>query len=118
MTWVGSARKDRLPPGWPALRRQILERDGFRCHVCGGFGADEVDHVRPGDNHHPSNLAAIHARPCHSTKSAGEGGQANARKWRRAPTPHPGMRVPTTAAPPASSRPLQFAPQPTDDPID
>jgi 5-methylcytosine-specific restriction endonuclease McrA len=31
-------------PAWPALRRRVLVRAGFRCHWC-GRRASEADHV-------------------------------------------------------------------------
>lgn len=96
MAWEGSTRARRLPPDWPARRRRILERDGGVCHVCGLPGADEVDHVVAGDDHGDANLAAIHARPCHATKSAQEGNSARGRRsrpsMRRPAEPHPGLR--------------------------
>ncbi|HEX5119827.1 MAG TPA: hypothetical protein VFW65_31970 [Pseudonocardiaceae bacterium] len=74
---------------------RILARDRYLCHVCGGPGADAVDHVIPGDDHRDSNLAAIHdATPphCHRYKSSAEG---NTARWRlretRTPEPHPGL---------------------------
>lgn len=74
--WVGSTRKERLPRGWESLRQSILIRDKGVCYVCGGQGADAVDHIEPGDDHKPSNLAAIHQdiEPyCHRGKTANEG---------------------------------------------
>lgn len=90
--WPGSTRRARLPPNWPQIRRAVLERDRYVCHVCGRAGADEVDHVQSGDDHRPSNLAAIHAVPCHRRKSSSEG---NASRWRysdrRPEQKHPGL---------------------------
>jgi 5-methylcytosine-specific restriction protein A len=91
MTWAGSARKDRLPGNWSIVRLQILQRDRGICYVCHREGADQVDHLVPGDDHRASNLAAIHNHPCHARKSSSEGGSANARKWRRQTAPHPGL---------------------------
>lgn len=46
---------------WQRIRKVILERDGHRCHWCGGE-ATEVDHVRPlvfgGPRLEPTNLVA------------------------------------------------------------
>lgn len=95
MAWEGSTRSRRLPPDWPARRQRVLARDRGVCHVCGLPGADEVDHVNAGDDHRDENLAAIHGRPCHATKSAREGNAARAlrRVPRRRPAePHPGLR--------------------------
>ena len=63
------------PRGWARLREDILERDDYRCHVCGGAGADTVDHLISQANHGsdlPANLAAVHDRVaphCHRTKT-------------------------------------------------
>lgn len=94
MAWEGSTRRRRLPPGWAKTVIRILKRDGRVCHVCGGPGADEVDHVRPGDDHSDANLAAIHGDPCHRIKSAREGARARRRPvpLRRPAEPHPGLR--------------------------
>ncbi len=61
---------------WQKVRLYVLERDRGRCYVCGGDGANQVDHVvsrAKGGSDHPSNLRAIHDKPCHRTKSAREG---------------------------------------------
>lgn len=94
--WRGSTRRQRLPADWPERCKRILRRDRRRCHVCGGPGADAVDHVRPGDDHSDGNLAAIHqdvAPYCHRAKSAAEGVRARAARRSsryRQPEPHPG----------------------------
>jgi 5-methylcytosine-specific restriction endonuclease McrA len=75
--WAGSTRRSRLPTGWPKLVAFILKRDGNRCYLCGSF-AGRVDHIVAGDNHHPSNLAAI-CLACDKRKSSAEGGRAS---WR------------------------------------
>lgn len=62
--WVGSDRKERLPPDWLAIRKRILERDGRRCcwvedgNRCLAEATD-VDHKIPGDDHSPSNLQSL-----------------------------------------------------------
>ena len=56
----------RRPAGrpWLRLRRQILERDGFVCRLCGLPGATSVDHRTPlcegGHPTDPANLQAAH----------------------------------------------------------
>lgn len=90
MGWSTSHRKARLPPNWAAIRKAILRRDKGICHVCGQPGAGEVDHIVAGDDHSPSNLAAIHSNPCHRRKSSREGDAARPRE-RRAKEPHPGL---------------------------
>jgi 5-methylcytosine-specific restriction protein A len=102
--WGSSDRRTRLPASWHAQRQRILRRDQRICYVCGGPGADGVDHVRPGDEHDDANLAAIHhnAPPyCHRAKSSREGGQADGRRRRamlaakkRPAERHPGERHP------------------------
>ena len=87
--WAGSTRRYRLPRDWHKIRLRILERDNGRCHVCGGFGADAVDHVVAGDNHDEANLKAIHhnVEPfCHRKKTAAERPRA-----KRPPEKHPGL---------------------------
>jgi 5-methylcytosine-specific restriction endonuclease McrA len=66
MTGAGAWR----PRGWPATRLRILERDAYRCHLCGRGGADSIDHLIPryrGGGHHDANLAACHMT-CNSRK--------------------------------------------------
>lgn len=95
--WANSTRRARLPPGWATvIVPRILKRDRRVCYLCGAPGADTVDHVRPGDDHSDSNLAAVHDRNpphCHRTKSSREGATARwAVRERRAPEAHPGMQ--------------------------
>lgn len=65
----------RRPAGWQRIRETVLERDDYRCHVCGGPGADTADHLTSranGGSDALSNLAAIHDRTpphCHRTKT-------------------------------------------------
>jgi 5-methylcytosine-specific restriction endonuclease McrA len=50
-------------------------RDEGRCHVCGEYGSDEVDHVIPlseGGADDMDNRAPIHSTPCHERKTAEE----------------------------------------------
>lgn len=74
----------------------MLARDRGICHVCHKPGADQCDHVVAGDDHRYSNLAAIHAHPCHAAKSSSEGGRASQQAHPRArrnrpPEAHPGL---------------------------
>jgi 5-methylcytosine-specific restriction protein A len=87
--WADSTRRRRLPKDWHIIRARILERDGRRCHVCGGLGADAVDHVVVGDDHRDENLKAIHHNVfpfCHRKKTAAERPRAA-----RPPERHPGL---------------------------
>jgi 5-methylcytosine-specific restriction protein A len=65
----------RKPAGWDRDRQTVLERDDYTCHVCGGSGADTVDHVIPqsqGGADRLANYAAIHDRTpphCHRAKT-------------------------------------------------
>ena len=88
--WAGSTRKQRLPKNWPSLRRYILERDAYVCHVCHREGANQVDHVVAGDNHDETNLAAIHEIPCHRDKTIRER-EAKRVTRKRSPERHPGQ---------------------------
>lgn len=89
-TAATSPRKARLPKGWASIRRRILERDEGICHVCHRGGADQVDHVVPGDDHSDGNLAAIHDDPCHRAKSSAEGAAARPKRKREVER-HPGL---------------------------
>ena len=55
---------------WAALRRFVLDRDGWRCQRCGMFGRLEVHH-RDGDPGHndPGNLRT-YCRSCHIREHA------------------------------------------------
>jgi 5-methylcytosine-specific restriction endonuclease McrA len=56
---------------WPALRRQVIDRDGGRCRWCGG-PATEADHLRSlalGGTNHPDNLVAS-CKPCNAKRGA------------------------------------------------
>jgi len=94
MAWTTSDRAKRLPPNWPILRAAILRRDNGICHVCGKHGADQVDHINPGDDHSPDNLAAIHSNPCHRSKSSSEGGKAAAASRAKRPRQRPAEQHP------------------------
>lgn len=82
--WSGSRRSSRTISGSRQQKRarRILRRDEGRCHVCGEYGADQVDHVIPlaeGGADDDSNLAAIHGEPCHKQKTQAEAQRARAR---------------------------------------
>ena len=61
---------------WQAVRRAVLDRDGWRCRACGRWG-NECDHVvplhrDPGQN--PCDMDGLQTlcRGCHIAKTAGE----------------------------------------------
>ena len=58
---------------WARVRRAVLARDGYRCHICGLPGADSVDHLDPVATHGPAipplnRLAAAHVG-CNSRRA-------------------------------------------------
>lgn len=71
--WHGSTWQTQgKPPGWDATRTAVLERDRHVCWWCQTPGATAVDHLVPrvvGGSDDPSNLAPIHASPCHEAKT-------------------------------------------------
>lgn len=77
------SHNESLPPNWARIRKQVLARDGNVCYICGGVGADSVDHVIPrwkGGSNDMRNLKAAHwnvAPYCHRTKSSREGAEAS-----------------------------------------
>ena len=67
MDWY--ARNNIKYKQWRAVRLTILERDNYRCQLCGKAGGRmEVDHQTPlalgGDAYGPENLRAL-CRNCH-----------------------------------------------------
>lgn len=93
--WAGSTRRDELPADWPAIRDAVLERDHHRCRwfeggrYCARW-ANQVDHIRPGSDHSPTNLQALCADH-HAIKSSREGNAApRVTRWRPAER-HPGL---------------------------
>lgn len=93
--WQGSDRKLRLPPNWyTEIRPAVFARYGRTCYWCGEPGADDVDHLRAGDDHSIANLRPIHSwrtpQRCHSIKSSAEG--VAARRTDRPPETHPSLR--------------------------
>lgn len=98
-----SARAQRLPPNWQALRLRVLRRDRYQCQhrdyphapICGDR-ANQVDHIKHGDDHSLANLQALCATH-HAAKSSREGIAARQAKGTTARTPetHPGERLAT-----------------------
>lgn len=90
MAWTTSDRRQRLPAHWPRLRAMVLKRDPV-CKVCGRRPSMQADHIKPGDDHSPSNLQGI-CTPCHKDKTQKESMQARGIHGRlRPPEPHPGV---------------------------
>lgn len=89
--WKGSRRREHVRLSGSAQQertRRIIRRDGGICHVCKTPGADQADHVRPLSETGPtgdcdSNMAAIHAKPCHEAKTNEEAIRARAAAKRR-----------------------------------
>lgn len=57
------------------INRAVMEQHEGRCHVCGEYGSDQVDHVIPleeGGSDGPENRRPIHSEPCHRIKTAAE----------------------------------------------
>lgn len=105
--WRGSTRSSRLPKNWRTeIRPAAFARYGDICHICNQPGADEIDHLIPGDDHSLENLRPIHGwrtgLRCHTRKSSAEGRRAAQAKGQtpkppirpkrlRDPEPHPGL---------------------------
>ncbi len=76
---------------WQLVRRHVLERDGYRCVMCGKPGRLEVDHVTPmqrepgQDPFDPNGLQAL-CRNCHIEKTVRENRRPPTEaelRWRR-----------------------------------
>lgn len=86
--WATSTRSHKvtIPRSQETARRdRILKRYLDTCHVCGKREADQVDHVVPlgeGGADDETNLAPIHAVPCHRLKTAAESARSKARSSR------------------------------------
>lgn len=89
--WQGSTRSSRLPKGWAKIRARILARDGHLCQIrlpgC-TVAATEVDHIHPGDDHHPDNLRAACT---HCNRAANHATRPRPPSLRRPPEQHPGL---------------------------
>lgn len=102
MAWAtgSSARAQRLPKDWQAIRLRVLRRDRYTCRARMADGtlcverANQVDHIIAGDDHSMRNLQAL-CRWHHARKSSAEG--AAARKANPRPSrynkreAHPGL---------------------------
>jgi 5-methylcytosine-specific restriction protein A len=72
--WADGARGRRMPAGWDATRRRILDRDGWTCRACSRYAA-EVDHIIRNGGEHDANLQSLCA-PCHRDKTRAEAARA------------------------------------------
>ena len=90
MGWHSDDRDKIDRKRWARLRREVLDRDGWRCVKCGRRGRLEVDHVIPmrfgGAVYALENLQTLCRAPCHFEKTARENtaeseGQ-EVREWR------------------------------------
>jgi 5-methylcytosine-specific restriction protein A len=110
---------------WATLRRRALDRDHWRCVLCGanlhGFGRSRVDHVRPRSEAPELALVLANLRslcpPCDNARHAEKGGApgralvgADASGWPTA-IDHPWNRPPrpllraSSGAPPGGDVP-------------
>lgn len=86
--WKSSDRRERLPPDWSRIRKRILKRDGWLCQWRLDDGrkchrdANEVDHIKAGDNHSDGNLRSLCSWH-HAKKSAYEGAAASSAQRRQ-----------------------------------
>lgn len=96
--WRTSQRKSGLPADWTRRRVRVLRRDGYRCQARDSMGiqcgapANQVDHIRRGNDHSEENLQAL-CEWHHNQKSSREGVEARGPRpsRRRPPERHPGM---------------------------
>ena len=60
---------------WAVVRRAALDRDGWRCRLCGKAGRLEVDHIQPlfkgGEMYALDNCQTL-CRGCHIAKTVAE----------------------------------------------
>lgn len=100
MPWDwNSRRRAELPPDWPIIQSDVLDRDGHRCQIkgerCTGR-ATEVDHIDDRHDHSRANLRAA-CHNCHADRTAAQGHAAAAAARAKAKHPreeHPARRRP------------------------
>ena len=72
---------------WGRVRREVLDRDGWRCQSCGRAGRLEADHIEAlevgGDPWALTNLQAL-CKACHKAKTRTEHGdtRSEVEAWR------------------------------------
>ena len=60
---------------WRAVRRAVLDRDGWKCRKCGGRGRMEVHHRKPlAEGGDPFDMAGLESicRGCHIALTTGQ----------------------------------------------
>ena len=75
---------------WERVRKQVFERDGYRCQQCGKPSRLECDHIIPlsqgGDPWAMDNLQSLCGFPCHVSKTKEENSpflrDAVTKRWR------------------------------------
>ena len=87
MSWRKGVRINRR--AWSKVRLRVLDRDGWRCALCGHPGRLEVDHKRPlhvDPTQDPYDMAGLQAlcRRCHIAKTRRENTRPDAARdaWR------------------------------------
>jgi len=99
MAWETSDRHDFLPPDWSAIRKKVLDRDGWRCRWILPSGArcprkaTDVDHMGARDDHRLERLRSL----CHDhhekvTLKQAFAGRARKKPPKRPEERHPGLR--------------------------
>lgn len=95
--WIGKTDNTKAPP---RVCQRVFDRDKGICHFCGqpiqpGQKA-ETDHVKAiinGGENRESNLAPIHAKPCHKIKTGAD--VADKKKVAAVRKKHLGITQPT-----------------------
>jgi 5-methylcytosine-specific restriction endonuclease McrA len=99
--WIGSTRKETLPPDWDKIRRGVLRRDAYRCqHIrydterkCGRTARD-VDHIEGRLDHRPENLQSLcgwHHDEKTNHDAGVASGEARRKKAEGSKKKHPGL---------------------------
>lgn len=96
-SWIGSRRREELPPNWKRIRERVIDRDHGLCQwrmsdgsICAEDGTD-VDHIRPGSDHRMRNLQLL-CEWHHLRKTSREANAARVPYSTRHPAEaHPGL---------------------------
>ena len=86
-----------LPPGWAAIRKRILERDGHRCTIIRSddtrcpLEATDVDHIGGTNDHSDANLRSLCSWH-HDKRTMAQASAAKVRRTTKFPSEkHPGL---------------------------